>query len=399
VKIGFDCSHHLFPGGIRAYIENILGAIVRAEPENEYILYYRSRRRPRVFVPLPAGARSRMVFAAGPRRLYTFLENRLGVPAVERWTGPIDVFHGTHFTLPVTRSARPILTVHDVAYLRNPAFYADRRTNEYGYRHVLGGSLKRARRVLAISHSTRRDLIEFFGLDPATVWVVPYGADPRFRPLAPEERKEALARLGIDRPYALFPAGTLDARKNVERTIEAFAAAFPDRRERPLLFIAGVGGPSRGALETAGRLGLAGDIRIHQAAYPHELAALMSGALWGMYPSLYEGFGLPPLEAMACGLPMLVSDVSSVPEVAGDAAVLVDPRDADAIAAGMRKLQGDDALREDLRSRGIRRATSPAFSWARTARQTLAAYRDDEAAFSAEPQPLREFPVREPAFS
>jgi alpha-1,3-rhamnosyl/mannosyltransferase len=136
-------------------------------------------------------------------------------------------------------------------------------------------------------------------------------------------------------------------------------------------------------------LGLSGTVRTATVGVPDELAALLSAARWGIYPSLYEGFGLPPLEAMRCGLPMIVSDRTACPEVVGDGAALVDPEDIAALAGAMRRMEEDPEWREELRARGRRRAESPAFSWERAARQTIAVYRGDRAAHAAEPDPLR----------
>ena len=383
MRIAIDCSHHLIPGGVRTVIENLLTAMVLREPGNEYLLHYRRLRIPDDPIPLPPDARVRKILVRAPRRLLSFLENTFGLPPVELWTGALDVFHGTHFILPPSRRSRRILTVHDAAYLRNPALYGDPRYGEYNYRYLLPNALRRADLVLASSDSTRRDLIEFFHLKEDAVWVSHLGTDPRFAPVGTDQKAPVLGRLGIGRPYVLYPVGTMELRKNLGRTLEAFAAAFPQRADRPLLVFTGVGGDLVRLMEDASRLGLDGDLAVHRVKYPDDLAALMSGALWGMYLSLYEGFGLPVLESMACGLPMVVSKASSLPEVAGGDAVLVDPDSTEEIAAAMRMLQEDEALRRDLSARGRRRATSHAFSWDRAARQTLAAYRGDRKAFDA----------------
>jgi alpha-1,3-rhamnosyl/mannosyltransferase len=288
----------------------------------------------------------------------------------------------------VARAARLILTVHDVAYLRHPEFYGSKRWNDYGYRYLLGNSLRRADLVIAISQATSRDLTELCNVPPEKIWVVPSGVDPRLAPVTEEQRLPVLTRLAIDRPYVMYPIGTIDLRKNLERTFRAFRSAFPEPAGRPLLLLTGVGSPPQEIESLARDLDLAQDVRTCHVGYPDDLAALLSGARWGMYLSLYEGFGLPPLEAMACGLPLVVSNVSSIPEVVGDTAILVDPRGVEAMAAAMRRLEDDEDLRSDLAARGRERAASPAFSWERAARQTAAAYRNDREAFLAEEQPV-----------
>jgi glycosyltransferase involved in cell wall biosynthesis len=388
LRIAFDCSHFAVPGGIRTRIGNMVRALAAAGPDNEYVLYVRGLGRTADVPALPEGSRARVVSVRAPRRLLAFLENRVGWPPLEYWTGPVDVVHGTHFVLPPTRRSRRVLTVHDVAYLRHPEFYADKRWNDYGYRYLLSRSLRRADAVIAISHTTRTDCIELCGVDEEKIWVVPSGVDPRLRPVPAEIRRPVLARLRLDRPYAVYPVGTIDVRKNLPGTLEAFARAFPDSAARPLLVLTGVGALPEDLLARARARGIEDAVRPCHVSYPEEFMAVLSGGRWGMYLSRYEGFGLPPLEAMACGLPLVVSRTASVPEVAGDAAVLVDPTDTDAIAEAMRRLDGDEALRRDLAARGRERAAGPAFSWERAARQTLAVYRNDRSAFLAEPQPL-----------
>ncbi len=388
LRIALDCSHYVIPGGIRTRIGNMLAALGSVAPENEYLLYYRGLSTSGDAPQLPPGIHAATVRARAPRRLLAFLENRFQWPPVEYWTGAIDVFHGTHFSLPAARSARLILTVHDVAYLRHPEFYGSKRWNDYGYRYLLGNSLRRADLVIAISQATRKDLIELCNVAPERIWVVPSGVDVRLAPVPEEQRLTVLKRLGIDRSYVLYPVGTIDLRKNLARTFRAYRSAFPESAGRPLLLLTGVGALPKDLKHLARDLDLTQDVRACHVGYPDDLTALLSGARWGMYLSLYEGFGLPPLEAMACGLPLVVSNVSSIPEVVGDAALLADPRSVEAMAAAMRRLAEDQNLRTALSARGRARAASPAFSWERAARQTTAAYRNDREAYLAEEQPV-----------
>ncbi len=385
LKVAIDCSHHPVPGGVRTYLDNLVPALASRRPALDLTLYYRTPTAPGVLPKCPH-SRSRVVHVPGPRRLWSWAERRLSAPPIEWQCGAIDVFHGTHFTLPVAQRARLILTVHDVAYLKQPELYADRRLNEYGYRTLLSSSLKRADRVLAISHHTKADLVEECGVDPDRIWVVPFGWDQRLHALPSEEWQPRVAALGIDRPYVLYPAGSFDVRKNVDRVLEAYRLAFPS--DRPLLVITGVSTQQPNFEQRVAELGLTDDVRVMRVTYPEGLEALMSGAEWGAYVSLYEGFGLPLLEMMGCGLPAVVSNTSAVPEVVGDAAWAVDPTDVDAIAAGFVRLHNDAALRQELAERGIQRSADSAFGWDRAAAQTIAAYRDDEQAFQEQPQPL-----------
>lgn len=389
MKIAVDCSHHLIRGGICAYIENLVYALTDIEPENEYLLYYRLKNRENDDLPYRVKAQKINIFF--PRRVLSFLENTFSFPPLEIWTGNVDVIHGTHFSLPVSKKARKILTVHDLGYLKNPDFYNNKTMNEYGYNYLLRNSLKRTDIVLAISHSTKRDLIEILGFPEDRIWVVPYGADIRFQKLSFEQIKPFLERNNLTRPYILYPIGTIDSRKNLLRTIQAYSSAFPNKKDRPILFLAGVGIPDNAVMELVSTLNLKDDIIIRQLSYPDELSAVMNGAQLGIYPSLYEGFGLPPLEAMACGLPMIVSNISSVPEVIGDAGIKVDPYNTEEISDAIKKLYNNVELQEKYRLTGLDRAHSEKFSWIRTAKQTYAAYCGNYELYCKEDQPLIDF--------
>lgn len=388
MRIAFDCSHHLIAGGVRSYIQNLLHAVTVAAPEAEYLLHYRCPQDPTELPTLRDGASQKVVHTRVSRRLLSRLENSFAWPRIERWTGPIDVFHSPHFWLPVSRRARLVLSVHDVAYLKHPEYYSNSRLNDYGYGYLLSHSLRRADAVVVPCEHTRNDLRELLDVDDERIWVVPFGADPRFVPASESEQQRVQAELGVDRPYALYPVGTIDVRKNVGRTLRAFAQAFPRPSDRPLLLITGVGDPGDDIRQSLAELHLEGDVRIEDVASVEDLSVLMSGALWGLYPSLYEGFGLPALETLGCGMPLIASNVTSVPEVVGDAALLVDPRDLTQITEAMRNLHEDESLRNQLSQRGLARASGPAYSWERAARQTLAVYRDDRSLYAREAQPL-----------
>ena len=386
MRIAIDGSHWAIPGGIRSYLENLLPALGRVAPDADLQVLLRGRTSEAADT-LPPGVTA--VPMRWPRRILDRLENSLGLPKVERFCGKVDAVHGVHFSLPAARRGVPsVLTVHDVAYLRRPDLYDDPRGNDYGYRTLLPQALKRADRVIAISHAAKEDLLAVSSVDPDKVWVVGHGVDPRFTLPTPEEIAAVRRSVGIEGEFILFPVGTITPRKNVERTLTAFSVAFPDPMERPTLLLTGPGNLPGTVDQLVGALGLDISVRCASVRYPDDLRALYGAALFGIYPSLYEGFGLPPLEAMACGLPMLVADATSCPEVVGDAAELVDPESTDAIADGLRRLFDRPQRRERLRSLGRARVSHPAFSWDRVARQTMAVYRGDLAAFREETDPL-----------
>jgi glycosyltransferase involved in cell wall biosynthesis len=226
-------------------------------------------------------------------------------------------------------------------------------------------ALRRAAALPCISEATRADLVRLFPYASGKASVIPLAADPAFS--APVDRPGHPALEGD--PYVLA-VGTLEPRKNLERLIAAWTALDPEVRGDHVLALVGpIGWDAAPILAAAREAG----VRLLGRVSEDELRALYAGCAAFAYPSLYEGFGLPVLEAMAAGAPVLTSNVSSLPEVAGDAALSVDPRDAGAIGAGLAQLLTDPALRDDLRRRGRERAA--AFSWERTARETLALLR------------------------
>ena len=277
----------------------------------------------------------------------------------------LDIVHATSAAVP-PRGGRPLVaTVHDLAFRHYPDAYpaAGRRYHDRAARIVAG----EAARVIAVSQATADDLTELYGVEPARISVVPLGVEP---PGAADQPAAArlLADLGVRGPF-LLAVGTMEPRKNLPRLLAAFGEVTDELPDHFLVVAGPVGwGPTLRPTWDSVRVKLAGPVG------DPVLRALYRTAEGLAYPSLYEGFGLPVVEAMAHGLPVLTSDRSSLPEVAGDAAVLVDPLDRGAIAKGLVRLVTDSALRRRLADAGPRRAAR--FTWPATAAGTWAAYRE-----------------------
>ena len=276
----------------------------------------------------------------------------------------LDLVHATSAAVPPTRGRPLVATVHDLAFRHYPEAYpaAGRRYHERSARIVAD----EAARVLVHSEATARDLAELYGVDRGRVTITPLGVE------VPEEPDHAgagrlLRDLGVRGPF-LLAVGTLEPRKNLPRLLDAFGEVTAELPDHWLVVVGPVGwGPRLRPTWDSVRVKLAGPVG------DRLLHALYQAADGLAYPSLYEGFGLPVLEAMANGTPVLTSDRSSLPEVAGDAALLVDPLDRAAIAAGLVRLAGDAGLRERLTEAGRRRAAG--FTWRATAAATWATYR------------------------
>ena len=294
---------------------------------------------------------------------------RVPVP-VETWTGRVDLFHATDFTLPpLLPGTHSVLTVFDLSFARYPNLTMP-GMQRYLTRVVLRSAC-RADRVIAISEATKADLCDLYSIDPRRISVVYPGVEPRFHPAEePAAERAVRARYGLgDGPFILT-VGTLQPRKNHARLVEAFARIGPRYR---LVIAGGRGWAYQEVSERVAQLGL--DDRVIFPGYVDDadLPGLYRAASALAYPSLYEGFGLPVLEAMACGTPVMAADTSSLPEVVGEAGLLVDPLDVDALAGALVRLLEDEPLRARLREQGIRQAAD--FTWARAAAETWEIYR------------------------
>lgn len=308
------------------------------------------------------------------------LWHRLGspLPSVDRFLGGVsgvrpDLLHATDFVLPPTHARRTLVTVHDLAFLFYPN--AAMPGLQRYLNVVVPRSVRRADHVIADSHNTAKDLHEQWQIAPETITVVQGGVDhAHFRPVEDVEViAQARAKYEIgDAPY-IFALSRLEPRKNFIRLIEAFAQA---RQEASLPHRLVIGG-GKGWLyddifARVQELGLGGQVHFPGFIADADLPALFSGAAFFAYPSLYEGFGLPIVEALACGVPVLTANNSCLPEAGGPGALYVNALDVDEIAAGIVRLAADSTMRTSLAAAGIAHAAN--FTWHRSARQLLAAY-------------------------
>lgn len=283
----------------------------------------------------------------------------------------LDLLHGTVYANPLAAPCPTVVTVHDLSFVHYPATV--RRFNRWYLRAVTRQAARRAARVIADSESTRRELLAWLELPADRVVTVPIAADRRFVPADPQSVEAFCRRRGLPSRFVLF-LGTLEPRKNLVRLVDAYAAC----RERLLhdlpLVIAGSPGWYYDEIYARVRARNLHDVVLFPGFVPAaELPWWYRAADVFVYPSLYEGFGLPVLEAMASGTAVITSNTSSLPEVAGDAAMLIDPNDVEALADALARLLNDDDLRQSLAAAGVRQAAR--FSWRRCAAETAAVYR------------------------
>jgi alpha-1,3-rhamnosyl/mannosyltransferase len=366
-RIGID-ARKIRDFGIGTYIRQLLHAIARRPESEEY----------RFRVYLRDGDRD--LLSELPERFERVGEEAAGYSVAELtrfawrlWRDRLDLFHATHYVLPPLLRGRAVVTIHDIIHLLYPQFLPNRAAHVYA-RFMIRRALARADRIVTVSHNSKRDLISYFGVPASRIEVIYNGVSPRFRPDVPaEERTRVAGKYGLTSPYLLF-LGSEKPHKNLQGVVRAFAEA---RRRADLPHVLALAGPpprNAARLEALiAALDLSGRVMRPGLIEEDDLPGLFAGADVLLYPTLYEGFGLPVVEAMACGTPVLTSSTSALQEIAGGYALLVDPMDLDAIAQGIITLATDEKVRSDFRELGKKRALD--FSWEKAAEKTLEAYR------------------------
>ncbi len=366
-RIGID-ARKLRDFGIGTYIRQLLYAIARRPESEEY----------RFRVYLRDGDRD--LLSELPERFERVGEEAAGYSVAELtrfawrlWRDRLDLFHATHYVLPPLLRGRAVVTIHDIIHLLYPQFLPSPAAYVYA-RFMIRRALARADRIITVSHNSKRDLISYFGVPASRIDVIYNGVSPRFRPdVSAEERTRVARKYGLTSPYLLF-LGNEKPHKNLQGVVRAFAEA---RRRADLPHVLALAGPPPKSAARLEALIAALDLstRVTRPGLIEEadLPGLLAGADVFLYPTLYEGFGLPVVEAMACGTPVLTSSTSALQEIAGGYALLVDPMDLDAIARGIITLSADEKVRSDFRELGRKRALD--FSWEKAAEKTLEVYR------------------------
>jgi glycosyltransferase involved in cell wall biosynthesis len=368
LRIGMDYTAAVRQGaGIGRYTRELVRALARLDQDNDYVLLAAAGGQRLSDTAWPPNFQTRSLPLSD--RTLAILWHRLRLPLwVELATGPLDIFHSPDFVLPPLRRARTLVTVHDLSFIRYPQC-ADAKLRAY-LNKVVSRSVQRADLVLADSQSTKDDLVELLRVEPARIEVVYPGVEDRFHPIEDQTLLEKVrARYGLP-PKFILGLGTLQPRKNFTRLIKAFAdLRFADLR---LVIAGGKGWLYEEIFATVARLGLEEKVVFPGFVADEDLPALYNLADLFVFPSLYEGFGLPPLEALACGTPVITSDASSLPEVMGEAGLMVEATDVGALAEAMGRVLEDDALREGMIARGMEQTRK--FTWKRAASRLLDLY-------------------------
>ena len=366
MRVAID-ARKLHDFGIGTYIRNLLRHLARIDRDSEYVLLCQE---PDLGVASQLGPNFRTVLEPSPN--YS-LREQIHVPWVLHREKP-DVFHAPHYVLPPATPCRSVVTIHDCIHLMFPQYLRNRAAYLYA-RASMWSSSHQAHRILTVSEASKRDIIHFFSVPPEKVVVVYNAIEERFSKTPSED---AIARVReryqLNHPFVLY-VGNIKPHKNLVRLIEAFAELRRRGFDELKLLIIGDEISKLPALRRAVHSHkLHKHVRFLGYLEDETLASLYRLASVFVFPSLYEGFGLPPLEAMASGTPVVTSNVSSMPEVTGDAAVLVDPYSVDSIVEGIARVLKDPALSADLRRKGIARARE--FSWDRSVQRTRELYQE-----------------------
>lgn len=405
MRIGIDVTGlYITRAGIYYYTVNLLKHLLALDREHEFVLLdyapVRGDRTLRFDLHALESDRSRWVEIKGPSQRHfidwkplDFFGGRFAAQCVDRildrpWKWLIaaatqrrlkdvledlDVLHVSDVNRFAPGQNGLVSTVHDLSPMLFPEFHTQR--NAVRFKNQMYYLQEHANAIIAVSEHTKHDLINVLEVSDERIHVVHNAADPRFRPIHDSNKIKLIAhKYGIPETGYILHVGTLEPRKNLARLIEAYAALLDHLGERaPLLvLVGGKGWFYEEVFQRVAQLRLESRVVFTDFVPDEDLPFLFNGALVFVYPSLYEGFGIPVLEAMACGVPVITSNVSALPEVTGDAGILVDPTDTGALTTAMATLLEDAEQRAALREAGLVQATS--FSWERAARETLTVY-------------------------
>lgn len=374
MTVALDYRPALFSGfGIGRYVKNLVPALLEADHEltlKLYGVFWRRRKEVLADHEWPDPTRAKFYGAPIPARAVPALGRILPISA-RTFTGSFDLFHDTDYAVTPVRGRPRIATLYDTAYLRDRGFVSEMQSRHM--HEIVQRLVTDVTRIITISEFAREDLVEAFELDPEKISVTYLGVDPIF--LAEPDHSEiqsTLERYGITPPYCMY-LGTLEPRKNLVRLVRAFARLLEVEPEYHLLLVGRKGWAHERVFGVVEELGIGDHVRWLGQVSDEDAPLLLKGADVMAYPSLYEGFGLPAIEGMAAGVPVLSSDSHALREVCGDGALLVDPYDEDALFEGLRTLALDRGEANEIAERGRRRAER--FTWKACGEATLAAYR------------------------
>ncbi|HEB73248.1 MAG TPA: glycosyltransferase family 1 protein [Nitrospirae bacterium] len=352
MRIGID-ARKIADSGIGRYTENLIEKLLEIDRLNEYVLFFQPEDSPNY--DYPGGNVRKVIERAGK---YSLAEHWALARQAEKLE--LDIFHATHYVLPRFLKCRSVVTIHDVIHLIDPSFGFIARAYA---RAMIRSAISRSEIVITVSNQTRDDLLSMFSAPPSKINVIYNGGGSDFLPIARDRLDRTLAGMGLEQGYYLF-VGSDRPHKNLKAVEGSLGAMRADTR-----FVV-VGRVKQSEKKRYEKFGAR--VKFFEKVDKQKMEALYCGTAALLFPSYHEGFGLPPLEAMACGAPVVASNRSAIPEVTGSAAILIDPDDIEAMARALGKIRDDMDERRRLIEAGVKRVAE--FSWEKTARATLELY-------------------------
>ncbi len=371
MRIAIDLSPALHQkAGLGRYARTLAEHLVTQDTASQYVAFaygkFQDAGLPPVLRVLP---RANIPLDARPWRMGVWGAHALGI-GLDRFMPRVDVFHATEHLLPPLNHAKTVFTLHDLIFRLYPEYHLP--LNHWFLRNAMPYFLSRADAIIAVSECTKQDAVQFYQVPPDKITVIYEGVNPALHPETNLDRvREARRRYAKDSPFILF-LGTIEPRKNIPALVDAVRALRSRGSSHRLLIAGRKGWLYQGVFDHVRQTGMQDDVDFLDYVPDADLPALFAACNAFVFPSLYEGFGLPPLEAMACGAPVVCSNTSSLPEVVGDAALLVNPQSVSEIVAAVERVTTDETLRTEICCRGMERAAR--FSWDRAARETRAVY-------------------------
>jgi len=370
MRIGIDATPILKQRvGVGSYVFNLIKNLSIIDHDNQYVLFYCSHLdiKDKILKLENPNFESRII--RFPTKIMKLLWATVGLPKVDWMVGEVDLYHSSAFYLNAQSQGKSLLTIHDLNFLALPKFTL--WSGRWHYAFKIKDYAQKADAIMAVSQSSKNEIIKHLKIPEEKIYVVYEGCSQVFRPLPEsEEIQETKEKYNIKGDF-IFYVGTLEPRKNLKGLIQAYAQSRA-KDDFLLVLAGGKGWKYKDIFRLVRKSKLEERVVFTGYVPDSDLPALYSSASLFVYPSFYEGFGLPPLEAMACGIPVIVSHTTSLPEVVGDAGIYVDPFDIEQISFSIDTVLSDTRLCQTLREKGLKRAKL--FSWEKTARETLKLY-------------------------
>ena len=367
LRIGIDATAlPSQPTGAGNYIIELVRALAE-QPSGDRFVIFAQRSGRALIGPLPESVE----WVTLPDRpiAQRLLWEQSGLPRLAS-RARLDLLHSPHYTQPLSLPCPSVVTFHDMTFFLFPHLHT--RIKRLIFPRAIRLSARRASALIAVSESTRQDAIRLLDIPPEKIHAIPEGVSPAFRPIQDPDRLEAVrVHYGLPQTFILY-VGVVEPRKNLPLLLEAYASLVEHGRPEPLVIVGRMGWMYDQVLEQIQELGLRERVQFAGYIPAQDLPIVYNLGKLFVYPSVYEGFGLPPLEAMACGTPVVTSAVSSMPEHVGQAGLLVPPNDARALAEAMQAVLESPELQQELSRKGPQRATQ--FTWKETASKTLKVY-------------------------